>query len=83
MSKIFFLAAIPAALALSGCANSGALGEKALGNLQYCDRHYIGNAGAMTANLAVDIQCHAKPFDAGAFIPSTSIGAELEVPAAK
>lgn len=80
MSKIFFLAA--AAVALSGCANSGALGEKALGNLQYCDRHYIGNAGAMTANLAVDIQCHAKPFDNG-FIPSTSIGAELEVPAAK
>lgn len=68
MRKIALLAAVAASLALTGCAaglSGGAkgLGEQALGNLEHCDRTYIGNAG-LGASLSVNITCKAKPFDA-------------------
>lgn len=69
MKKISLaLAAIVAmaSIALSGCSTLGGdsrFGEAALGNLEHCDRTYIGTAG-VGGSLSVTIKCPPKPYEA-------------------
>lgn len=64
MRHIPVIAALGAcALLTAGCASSGQLGEKALGNLEHCERTYQANVGALgLPGGSLFIRCPPKPF---------------------
>lgn len=61
-------------LPLAACGTLGgnsAVAEKALSNLEHCERTYIAAVGAMGApGGSLSIRCPAKPFDAPETAPA-------------
>jgi len=51
---------------LGACTSTGAqLGEKALGNLEYCERSYTAVLAGLGANGgSINVRCPARPFPA-------------------
>lgn len=50
-----------AALGLTGCASTSQ--EQVLGNLEHCERSYIGQVGGLLPPaVSVSIRCSPKPF---------------------
>jgi len=69
--KTLTLAGLALACAgLSACASNGAVAEKALNNLEYCERTYTAAIGALgSPGGALAIRCPARPFPATAPTP--------------
>jgi hypothetical protein len=50
---------------LSACASNSGLGEKALGNLEFCRRSYTAILGGIGTNGgSINIECPPRPFPA-------------------
>lgn len=63
------LGAAVVALGLSGCATASQ--EAVLGNLEHCDRTYIGAVGGvLPPSVSVSIRCPPKPYDVPAPAPA-------------
>jgi hypothetical protein len=53
---------VATALGLSGCASTSQ--EQVLGNLEHCERTYMGQiGGVLPPSVSVSIRCNAKPFE--------------------
>jgi hypothetical protein len=65
MRAIVVGAVLAAALGLTGCATASQ--EAVLGNLEHCDRTYIGQVGGvLPPSVSVSIRCNPRPYDAPA-----------------
>ncbi|WP_133254298.1 hypothetical protein [Phenylobacterium deserti] len=74
MRRLPLLAAVAACVLVSGCASSSQLGERALGNLEFCERSYTAMIGGFGNNSgSLNIRCPAKPF-----APAVPMVAEAE-----
>lgn len=67
------IAVVCLAVSLSGCASNSQVAEKALGNLEYCDRTYTALIGGIGTNGgSINIKCNARPYPASVTIPAAA-----------